>query len=95
MGHPVFVSISIRDDAELRAWAERQALVALIKGRDGVGSPPSVGLTDVTDSAASGTTAQRVGSQEAMPRTPRVALMLIVYPDRWIGRREFFLLLTF
>jgi 6-phosphogluconolactonase len=50
LGHPVFVSISIRDDVELRAWAERQALMALIKGRGG--AAPPAGLADVSDGAA-------------------------------------------
>ena len=44
LGHPVFVSISIRDDVELRAWAERQALMALIKGRGGA-APLEVGFS--------------------------------------------------
>ena len=51
LGHPVFVSISIRDEPDIRTFAERTALVALIKGRQaGAAQPPKPSTpADVSD----------------------------------------------
>ena len=75
LGHPVFVSISIRDEPDIRAFAERTALVALIKGRPtGAAQPPKPSAPpDVSDPpSVSGTSSASSGKPGVGARTYEV-----------------------
>lgn len=69
LGHPVFVSISLKDDAELRGWAERQALAALVKGRGAGANTAPTEISDITVDAASASAsiASSAGGSNPLP----------------------------